>query len=239
MRVSITSGASELSQQLAGSLSPKHEITLTDRRHVATSHRFVRSELGHDEASDSLVRGIEAVVHLGAVGAVDPAASASDHLDVAMRCTYNLLWAAAGTGVRRFVFLSSLRLLDGYDPTFAVTESWRPVPTTDVTVLCHHLGEYVCREFAREGRIQVVCLRLGEITPDDAVPPTNWSSALYADDAVAAVELALQADLPVVPGETKVPSWRIFHIQSDVPRARYITRTAQDTLAFTPARRMP
>ena len=236
MRVLVTSGASELSQRLASSLSPKHEVTLTDRRHVATSHRFVRCELGHDESTDSLVRGAEAVVHLGAV---DPAASASDQLDVAMRCTYNLLWAAAGEGVRRIVFLSSLRLLDGYDPTLAVTERWRPVPTTDTTVLCYDLGEYVCREFAREGRFQVVCLRLGELTPDDVVPPTDWSSALYTDDAVAAVDLAIEADLPVVPGETKVPSWRIFHIQSDVPRARYITRTVQETLAFSPARRMP
>ena len=236
MRVLITSGESELSQRLAGALSPKHEVTLTDRRHVATSHRFVRSELGHDETTDSLVRGAEAVVHWGSA---DPAASTPDQLDAAMRCTYNLLWAAAGAGVRRFVFLSSLRLLDGYDPTLTVTERWRPVPTTDTTVLCHHLGEYVCREFAREGRIQVACLRLGEITPDDVEPPTDWSSALYIDDAVAAVELAIEAELPVGPYEVNAPNWSIFHIQSDVPRARYITSTAQEVLVFTPARRSP
>ena len=235
MRVLITSGASELSQRLAGSLSPKHEVTLTDRRNVATPHRFVRCELGHDEATDSLVSGVEAVVHLGAV---DPDASTHDQLDVAMRCTYNLLWAAAGEGVRRIVFLSSLKLLDGYDPAFTVTERWRPVPTTDTTVLCYQLGEYVCREFAREGRFQVFCLRLGEITPENVEPPTSWSSALYPDDAVAATELAIEADLPPGIHQNTVLNWRIFHIQSDVPRPRYITRMAQEVLEFSPARRV-
>ena len=114
-----------------------------------------------------------------------------------------------------------------------------PVPTTDTTVLCYQLGEYVCREFAREGRFQVFCLRLGEITPEDVEPPANWSSALYPDDAVAAAELAIEADLPAGIHQNTVPNWRIFHIQSDVPRARYITRMAQDVLEFSPARRMP
>ena len=41
-------------------------------------------------------------------------------------------WAAAEEGVRRFVYLSSLLLMDGYDADLAVTERWKTLPTTDV-----------------------------------------------------------------------------------------------------------
>ena len=79
-------------------------------------------------------------------------------------------------------------------------------------MLCYYLGELVCREFAREGNVNVVVLRLGENTAEGETPGT---SALYTVDAVNAVEKALTAELS---------GWLdIFHIQSDVPNARFLT----------------
>ena len=235
MRILITSGGSDLSQLIASSLSHKYDVTLTDHQHVSTPHRFVQCKLDNNETTRDLVNDIQTIVHLGHA---DTSNVPLDQLDVVTRCTYNLLCAAADKGVRRMVFLSSLSLFDKYDPTLTVTETWQPMPTTNMAVLCHHLGEYVCREFAREGRIQVVCLRLGEITPPDAITPTHWSSNLYGEDATSAVNLAIDADLPVGPYETLEPKWSIFHIQSDVTRPRYTTRTAQKILDFRPSRRM-
>ena len=232
MRVLITSAASHLPQELAESLNGSHQIRLTDRKEVSSDLEFVRSDLDHRAPTNELVRGIDAIVHFGDV---DPAASVSDQLDFQMRCTYNLLWAAAEEGVPRFIYISSLRLMDGYDEGLAVTERWRPVPTVDVPVLCYHLGEFVCREFAREGKINVVCLRLGEITPDTNSDPSP--SALYVDDGIQAVEKALTAELS---------GWLdIFHIQSAVPNARYLSGqpwlSADDfppiSLGYTPRRR--
>ncbi len=55
--------------------------------------------------------------------------------------------------------------------------------------------------------------QLGEITPDTSSEPSP--SALYIDDAVQAVEKALTAELS---------GWLdIFHIQSAVPNARYLS----------------
>jgi hypothetical protein len=176
---------------------------------------------------------MDAIVHSGDI---DPAASVSDQLDYQMRCTYNLLRAAAEEGVPRFIYLSSLRLMERHDQGLAVTERWRPLPTTDLPVLCYHLGEFVCREFAREGKINVVILRLGDITPETSSEPSP--SALYEDDAVDALEKALSAELS---------GWLdIFHIQSAVPGARFLTGqpwwSADDvappfSLGYTPRQR--
>ena len=222
MKVLITSAASRLSQELGASLATNHDVALTDRADVSTPERFVRCDLGHDQSTNELVRGMDVIVHSG-----EPRgdASGAEQLDEAMRCTYNLLWAASEEGVPRLVYLGSLSVMHRYDEQMAVTEQWRPVPGTEVSVLCYHLGEYVCREFARERKIDVVCLRLGELAWV-AGQPAMPSSALYLVDAVQAVERALVADLS---------GWNIFHIQSEVPDARYLTTEAQKTLGYAPA----
>ena len=225
MKILVTTAASHLSQALAASLSGGHDVTLTDRGEVTTGLSFTRSELGHDEATNGLVRGMDAIIH--SIEA-EPGDGVSEQLDVAMRCTYNLLNAAAEEGVPRLIYLSSLRILDKYGEDMTVTETWRPIPTTDAAALCYHLGEYVCREFAREQKIEVVCLRLGELVSNADQQGAASSSALYADDAAQAVERALTAD---------VPNWSIFHIQSAGPNARYLTEAAEKTLGFAPAER--
>ena len=225
MRVLITSAATRLSQELARSLSADHEVVLTDRRAVTTDNEFAHSELGHDDTTNELVRGVDAIIHSGEA---DPEASVSDQLDFAMRCTYNLLWAAAEERVSRFVYLSSLGLMGKYDEDMVVTEMWRPLPTTEPQDLCYNLGEFVCKEFAREGKIDVVCLRLGGLVWDGEETGEVSSSALYGDDVVRPVEKALTAE---------VSSWDVFHLQSAVPNARYRSNAAQQKLGFEPRKR--
>ena len=225
----MTSAAAKLTQTLAATLSTNHDVVLTDRLQAQTSYEFVCCELGHDRSTNDLVRGMDVII---LSGEPDPQASVSDQLDVAMRCTYNLLSAAVDEGVPRLVYLSSLSLLDKYDEDLALTESWRPLPTTDPRDLCYHLGEFVCKEFDRQGKITIERLRLGALVwPEDEARSVS-TSALYVDDAAVAVESSLTADLPRWGG--------LFHIQSNVPHARYLTQTetgALGTLGFSPRRR--
>ena len=80
-----------------------------------------------------------------------------------MRSTYNLLLAAAQHGVKNIVYLSSLAIMTGYPEDLAVDEDWRPLAKGDSPGLAEYLGEVVCREFAREGKIHAVVLRLGNV----------------------------------------------------------------------------
>jgi nucleoside-diphosphate-sugar epimerase len=139
---------------------------------------------------------------------------------------YNLLWAASEEGVTRVVQLSTLELMTGYDPAFAVTEWWRPKPNLEPGVLARHLGEYTSREFAREGKTNVVVLRLGKVVRAAEVqgrpPDPLW---VEERDVVHAVERALTA---------KLARWQVFHIGADSPRARFSVRRAKTALGYQP-----
>lgn len=216
MKLLITGASTKLSQQLATVLSQDHDVKLTDRSGLSTDGAFVRSDLGHDRSTNDLVNQVDAIIHSGEV---DLNATVSDQLDYQMRCTYNLLWAASEENVPRFVYLSSLKVMEQYPEEYAVTEQWRPVPTTDPPVLRYDLGEYVCREFAREHKIDVACLRLGNLVWDDSdeAPP----SALLFGDAVLAVSGALSAE---------IKGWNLFHVQSAMPDAKFLTSKAREVL---------
>jgi hypothetical protein len=219
----ITSGANKLAQALAAGLKETYSIRLTERAPVTTTHEFVESALGHDASTNSLVRGVDAIVH---VAEPLPNDSAEQQIDLMTRCTYNLLWAAAEEKVARVVLISTLDLMTGYDPKFTVTESWRPVPTSTPGVLSKHLGEYTSREFAREGKMQIAVLRLGKVVRADDVkgqaPDPLW---VEERDVVQAVSGALTA---------RLNSWQIFHIEQASPRARFSVRRAQTALGYKP-----
>ncbi len=230
MKILVTSATTRLSEALAASLAASHEVLQTDRTPLSGTRReFVQSGLGHDPSTNDLVRGVDAIVHSGEA---DPSASVSDQLDFAMRCTYNLLWAAAEERVPRFVFLSSLRLMAQYHEELAVRERWRTVPSTDAIDLCYHLGEYTCREFAREGKIDVVCLRLGQLAFDSDAPPA-FADELRIEDAAQAVGRAVTAGLP--PDSTSSRQrWTVLHVQSALPGARYLTAAAERAIGYKP-----
>ena len=231
MRVLITGGATRLARDLAKTLSVRHDVVLTDRGELPAGDGYAVeiATLSHTGAINDLVRGMDAIVHGADTGLGE---NESDRLDLAMRCTYNLLWAAAEEGVARVVLLSSLQVLDGYDEDMTVTETWRPVPTTDLDVLSPHLSESVCREFGRERKMGIICLRLGDLVWGDESEGVRSSSALYFDDAAQAVERAMAA-LRLAAG----PDWKVLHIQSAVPEARYTTNNAMNFFEYSPAER--
>ena len=234
MRILLTSASSRLSRELAAALGRRHELCLTDRSWVETPHEFVLSELGPDASIGELVKDMEAIVHPGYSGETDSIIAIQEQLDAATRCTYNLLRAARAEGVHRIVYLSSLRLMDKYGEDLAVTERWLPLPTTDTELLCRHLGEFICREFAREQGITVICLRLGELVPGESDPAIVPSSALFPHDLACAVGAALE--LRGEDRRTTAPdTWKIYHVQSSLPHQRYLTMAAQERLGFRPA----
>ena len=237
MKILVTNVGRQLQAELAQQLAAHHEVRRTDTEEQQVEGDFVRCDLGHDDATNELVRGMDVIVH-GA--ATDPSRSVAQQLDHATRRTYNLLYAASQEHVPRTLFLSSLALMAKYGEDLRVTETWRPTPTADTDQLCYHLGEFTCKEFVRENRITVVCLRFGEIFRGSEEAPST--AGLHLDDAVRAVELGLAWDIsrertsggrPPAPG---AKGWGLFHVQSPVPNARFSTRSARDLMDFNPGK---
>ena len=229
MNILITSATSALAQGLAAALSGEHRIRLTDRVGVETKFEFVRSDLGHDAGTNLLVRGMDAIIHPAQLPPALLAESTQPEnleLDFQTRCTYNLLKAASDEKVPHAIYASTLHLFDTCGEDWTVTESWRPRPTTDVFILSRHLGEFTCREFAREGRINLTCLRLGTlVAAADAANQPFDATWLEMNDAIRAFECSLEA----------VPAgWAIYHIQSEFPNSRFSIHKAKGALKFNP-----
>src|SRR5579872_97338 len=122
-RLLITSAHSPLAQSLASGLRGKYPVRLTERVPIRSDFEFVQCALGRDPATNSLVTGMDGIVH---VAEPLPEENDKQQLDYLACATHNLLWAAFEEHVPRLVFLSSLDLMTAYDPDFTVSESWRP-----------------------------------------------------------------------------------------------------------------
>ena len=229
MNILITSAGSELARNVAGALAEEHTLRSTELYPVENVEgSFVQSELGHDESTNALVRGMDTIIHIAEIPP-DLLAEADQPdnyaIDYQTRCTYNLLMAASEEGVKHAIYASTLRLFEQHGEDWTVTESWCPRPSVDSFVLSKHLGEFTCREFGREGKLNVTCLRLGNLVTADATatvePDSMW---LEMNDAVTAFQGALESFAP----------WRIFHIQSEFPGSRFLIGKAKGHLQFDP-----
>ena len=215
MRVLLSPGESELARALRDGLSG-HEAVLD-----------VDPEIDPESGARTVADGFDAVVLAGLPDAEGPV-EASPVLDRAMRLAYDLLSAAAESGVGRCVYLSSLRLLAGYGEHHTVTEGWRPLPPSDDAALIGcHLGEQIALEFARERRLEVITVRLGYPVVSgsrSALRDAHGDAAICTDDVAAVVSAALTA--PVTQACT------VVHAQSPVANARYLMRQAGELLGY-------
>lgn len=227
--VLITSAAHAFAQALAASLQTGYRIRMTERTRVATAFDFVACPLANDPATRSLVRGVDVILHVA-----EPLPDDDDwrKIEYLTRGTYNLLSAAAGEQVSRLVYLSTLELMTPYDADFTVSESWQPRPAPASPVLSKHLGEFVCREFARDRKLRCVTLRLAKVVRHGE---TAGFDPLWVDerDAVHAAELALQFVLSSS-GAAAADWWRVLHIAADSPRGRFSVAAAKRILGYQP-----
>ena len=225
MNVLINGSPTAIGRAVVAQLADSgHDLRLTSMAPYEPQDVVVCA-LEHDGATDDLVAGIDAIINVGYQDEVEM--PVSFHLDYYARRTYNLLWAASNASVKRVVNLSTLRLMDEYEDNLVVTELWRSKPlASDIDLLCAHLVEIICKEYARDRRFEVVNLRLGQPLIEgghDALSDDDGTSAICSDDLGRAVLSALEAD---------VEQWQDIHVQSSVENQRYTTAKAAMVLGF-------
>jgi hypothetical protein len=229
-KVLVTSAHNELARVVAAELTSDYQVRLTAPVHVEAPCEFVKSALNHDEPTNLAVRGVNAIVHLA-----EPLPDFNDaeEIDYRTRGTYNLLQAAVKEGVQSVVYLSSLRMMGGYDKRFQVDEDWRPLPTPACGGLSDYLGEFTCREFAREGRLKVIVLRLGNVASAEALGEeasnSAWVDPRDVTQAVSCALAKLLADWTAIGGQ-----WSVFHVLSHSPSSRFPIRKARTILGYRP-----
>jgi len=207
MRVLITGADCRLGQLAVAHFGETHDLRTTGTSPSApdasAGETYRCADLRRPEDVAPLVSGIDAVLHLSVYDSapLQGVRAEQERLDMAARGTYVLLMEARKAGVARVVLASTLSLFDTYAEDYVVDESWRPMPKADAESLAPYLGEMVCREFAREGGMGVVCLRLGPLGAEDGTPE---------QDAVEALAQALA--MPMRAGGYR---WHVYHISRD------------------------
>lgn len=193
-----------------GQLASKH----FEKKHAV---RRVNSDvdLCQPDIVDSLVEGVNAILHLNVYDPDWGSLSEQDHLDATAQGTYVLMNEAQDAGVERVILASSLALFDVYPDDYVVDESWQPQPTADARSLAPYLAELACREFARQGGIGAIGLRFGAL---------GQAEGTTEADVLTAFEGALV--LPFVPTGYR---WQVFHVYSG---KRFPMRGAKQALGF-------
>jgi nucleoside-diphosphate-sugar epimerase len=219
-----------LANVISAELSGDYRLRLTSPSPIQTEHEFLQSALAADESTNAVVRGADAIVLVA-----EPPRDADDaeRIDYRTRGAYNLLQAAVREGVRHIVYVSSLRMMTEYEARFQVDENWRPLPTISSGGLSDYLGEFTCREFARQGRLNVTVLRLGNVVRAKGTAGTPFDGPRGDPrDVAQGVSRALAALLAKDGADRG--QWSVFHIHSDSSGARFPVRKAQRLLGYQP-----
>lgn len=168
MTVLIVSGTSPLAEELARLLEPAHTVGVLADGPARALGSFARAAGGWTlEALTAALDGVDAVVDLAGFE-LSPLAGAAC-LDTGSRRTYNLCLAATARKIKRYVYVSSLELLAGYDRDLILSEQFRALPSTEPWPLGLFLGEQVVREAIREDELPAVIVRLGRLVREEEV----------------------------------------------------------------------
>lgn len=213
MKVVVTGGAGRLGRLAIDELLDHgFEVLSVDRvRPSASRCRFLVAELTEAGAVFDVLRGADAVLHLGAIPGPG-AHPGSTIFQNNVASTYNVAQAASALGLRRLVFASTVFALgwveqaDRYWPRYVPVDEEHPLTPFEGYGLSKQVGEEICAAASRDSGIASISLRIMNVIHPDgysALPwptptpeaPTRFVMWPYVDarDVATACRLALQA----------------------------------------------
>ena len=235
MRIVVTETGTALGHSLVTHLSHSHDVV-----------EFNGDALDPAACAVALANA-DAVIDLRPVASIDAAPdpgslenpqswkAAGSHLEHLSRGTYVLMRAAVEAGASRYILGSTLRHLEGYDPTFSVAESWRPRPDVDDPAgLGAYLAEETARQLALVEPLAVICLRFATIATGHN-PVTG--DEVHVDDAVQACVRAIEAPLAIsetYSRTTLASGWWVFHVPGGGDTSRFPVGAARG-IGYAPA----
>ena len=174
---------------------------------------FVRCNLGDAKAVEEILKGSEAVIHMGAI----PGPSRAEPrviFENNVACDFNVMMSATELGLRRVVFSSSAFGMgwahDGnaFVPLYLPLDEEHPMMPFEPYGLTKQVGEDIGRMIARNSSTTVVSLRFTNValpevqaefpwpapTPENPLTLVMWAYADARDVAEAHV-LALDAEI--------------------------------------------
>jgi len=168
MKVLITGGSGNLGRYVVEEVKSRgHEVAVFDAKEPRDkSVKFIKGDLLKLADLENACKGIEAIIHLGAIA--NPTLAEHEVVfNVNVMGTYNALEAAMKNKVRRFVLASSdstlgflFRASPPLMPQYLPIDEDHPLEAEDPYGLSKKVDEEVCLMFTRRYGIETVCLRI-------------------------------------------------------------------------------
>ena len=211
----VTGASGRLARLVVGRLLDRgYEVRATDRVPLESSPtEFVEADLCDPDRADQLLRGVEAVVHMGAI----PGPARHEPREIFennVQSTFNVLMSAMERNLRRVVFSSSAFGMgwahdpSAFVPLYLPLDEDHPMMPFEPYGLSKQVGETIGGMVARSSSTTVASLRFTNVvrpevlaelpwpapTPEKPLTLVMWAYA-DADDVAEAHVLALEAEL--------------------------------------------
>jgi len=171
MRVLLTGGSGLVGTRLAPMLAQRHEVTHFECVDPGDGLPWIEGDLLDAQAVADACAGQEAVVHVAAIhGARWQELGDHAMFEINVMGTHNVLEGAAGAGVRRVVFTSSISATghgQGTPPPWLPIDEDIPRGAADLYGHSKQVGELLCRHTAARHGLSVIILRPGFICAED------------------------------------------------------------------------
>ncbi len=165
-KILLTGAAGGLGLALRQRLKANCDVLrLSDRVSVGDAgpdEEVVLADLADAEAVSSMVRGVDAIVHLGGISVEGPFAPI---LQANIIGVYNLYEAARLHGVKRVVFASSNHVTGFYRQSETITAD-RPARPDGLYGVSKAFGEDLSRFYFDRYGIETACVRIGSSFPE-------------------------------------------------------------------------
>ena len=192
--VVVTGAAGHVGKLTSQALARNYRLRLIDldwpsgeSRNEEDRTERLALDLSERETWDAALTSADAVVHLA--GNAHPEIDARTAFDGGAMLTAHLAAAAAGSGVRRIVFASSIHTMGLYHrhAQYPISPQWQPRPCCEYGA-AKVFSENLLEILTERTNISVVCLRLGltGFAPDTTglasqwLGPTDYASLLLA-----------------------------------------------------------
>lgn len=202
MRILVTGGAGFIGSHIVEHFQGRAEVRVLDNlrsgyQHnlAAFRHEFITASILDREAVRRAVQGVDYVFHLAAMISVpESMAKPIECNELNTTGTLVVLEEAAKAGVKKLV-LSSSAAIYGDNPITPKVETMLAEPKSPYAITKLD-GEFYCKMFADEGRLQTACLRYFNVFGPRQDPKSQYAAAvpIFIDRAVKHQPITVHGD---------------------------------------------
>ena len=202
MRVLITGGAGFIGSHIAEYFNGKAEIRIFDNLRTGYKHNldgldveFIEGDICDRAAVKAAMQGVDYVFHLAAMVSVPESMfKPGECVDINVHGLLNVLEEAAAAGVKKLCFSTSAAIY-GDNPVVPKLETMIPEPKSPYAITKLD-GEYYCKMFTQEGKLQTACLRYFNVFGPRQDPKSAYAAAvpIFIEKALNNEDLTIFGD---------------------------------------------